>query len=162
MVCVVSQHTAKSTYSILFSLSLFGFKMALKCTYDSVAKNACPWTTLEKVLNIENGPETRLKWMSHVYSILVYINCICLHNIYIHVLHKYLKSTMKIISFRSVDRRVNMWYWFILFVQLTYLDFGTCLSLLGAPCSNLYPLCPIYKHIIFILIWIPKYFNYYL
>ena len=33
LVCVISQYTAESTYYFIFSLSLFGFKMDLKCTY---------------------------------------------------------------------------------------------------------------------------------
>ena len=42
LVCVIIQYTAESTYGFIFSLSLFGFKMDLKCTYASVAKTNFP------------------------------------------------------------------------------------------------------------------------
>jgi len=53
------------TYFVLFSLSLFGLTMALKCTYVSVAKQnfrgSIPPDPVGEVRNLEDGPETRME-----------------------------------------------------------------------------------------------------
>ena len=68
--CVISQYKLfitkqNKTYFVLFSLSLFGFTMALKCTYVSVAKQnfrgSVPPDPVGEVRNLGDGPETRME-----------------------------------------------------------------------------------------------------
>jgi len=50
---------------VLFSLSIFGFTMALKCTYVSVEKQhyreSVPPDPVGEVPNLGDGPETRME-----------------------------------------------------------------------------------------------------
>ena len=63
--CVKGNTQQNKTYFVLFFLSLFGFTMALKCTYVSVAKQnfrgSVPPDPVGEVRNLGDGPETRME-----------------------------------------------------------------------------------------------------